>query len=193
VYFTGATAIATLFYAAFAGWTLYEIHSGAKDTHTLAKAAVASNRPWVGIDGTPTVRQESERWYIGFSIKNFGLSPALPAVLSSGAVNVTATEEVNKAGEGYCTVGETLTTSGEDSSGPSGEQGYVLFPGKIALLQTAAVQGKQQNVVSLIGCATYFDQFGKRPVHHTRFCYYTKTPLVADKPMFPCFAGWSAD
>src|SRR5437667_17906 len=99
------------------------------------------------------------------------LSPALHAVLSSGT-DVTATEEVNKAVERYCTVGEKLTTSGEDSSGPSGEQGYVLFPGKIALLQTAAVPGNQQNIVYLVGCATYFDQFGKRPVHHTRFCYY---------------------
>jgi len=178
------TLLAVVYYACVASRQLTEMR---RATDAARESFVVGQRPWIGIDGTPTARQESERWYIGFSVKNFGLSPALHAVLSSGA------ENVNKAGERYCTVGEKLTTSGEDSSGPSGEQGYVLFPGKIALLQTAAVPGNQQNIVYLVGCATYFDQFGKRPVHHTRFCYYVKTPLVADKPMFPCFAGWSAD
>jgi hypothetical protein len=32
-------AVATLAYSGFAGWQLYEIHEGAKDTHTLAEAA----------------------------------------------------------------------------------------------------------------------------------------------------------
>jgi len=141
------------------------------------------------------VRQESKHWYIDFSVKNFGLSPALQAVPSSGVENVTSAEETNKAVERYCANAEKVMTGRQDGSGPSGEQGYVLFPGKIARLQTetAGVPNNPRNILYLIGCATYFDQFGKRPVHHTRFCYYTKTPLVADRPMFPCPAGWSAD
>jgi hypothetical protein len=39
VVFTAITAIATLFYSLFSGWTLYEIHHGSADTHTLAEAA----------------------------------------------------------------------------------------------------------------------------------------------------------
>jgi hypothetical protein len=159
----------------------------------LAEAAIASNRPWVGIEGIPTVRKGSKYWYIAFSVKNFGFSPALRAVPSSGVENVTTTEEVNKAVERHCALGENLTISGEDSGGPSGERGYVLFPGKIAQLQTAATPSNQQTPVYFVGCATYLDQFGKRPVHHTRFCYFAETPLAANKPMFPCFAGWSAD
>jgi hypothetical protein len=37
--FTSVIAISTFFYTVFAGWTLYEIHSGSADTHTLAVAA----------------------------------------------------------------------------------------------------------------------------------------------------------
>jgi len=161
----------------------------AKDT------LVTINRPWIGIEGIPTVRKNSEHWYIDFSVKNFGNSPALYAVPLSGLV--TTAEEVNKALERYCTEGEKRTSSGEDNSGPLGEHGYVLFPDKIAQLQTplqtAAMLGNQQNIASFVGCVTYVDQFGKRPVHHTSFCYSAKTPLVADKPMFACFEGWSAD
>ncbi|HXC43819.1 MAG TPA: hypothetical protein VNY51_09910 [Candidatus Dormibacteraeota bacterium] len=39
VIFAGLTTIATVVYSVFAGWQLYEIHSGAKDTHDLAVAA----------------------------------------------------------------------------------------------------------------------------------------------------------
>jgi hypothetical protein len=197
VYFTGATAVATIFYATFAGWTLYEIHSGAEDTHALAKAAIASNRPWVGIEAIPTARQESEHWHIDFSVKNFGNSPALHAIPSSDIENVTTTEEVNNAVQRHCTEAEKGTISGEDNSEPFGEVGYVLFPSKIAWLQrqlqNAAVPSNQQNIAYFIGCVTYFDQFGKRPVHHSSFCYYAKTPLVAKEPMFACLAGWRAD
>jgi hypothetical protein len=37
--FTGVIAVATVLYTIVAGWQLYEIHSGAKDTHDLAVAA----------------------------------------------------------------------------------------------------------------------------------------------------------
>lgn len=56
VIFAGLTAIATILYSGFAGWQLYEIHSGSKDTHALAEAAksqaeIASTglRPWIKI------------------------------------------------------------------------------------------------------------------------------------------------
>lgn len=39
VAFAGITTIATVMYSGFAGWQLYEIHSGAQDTHDLAVAA----------------------------------------------------------------------------------------------------------------------------------------------------------
>jgi hypothetical protein len=39
VIFAGLTMTATAVYSGFAGWQLYEIHSGAKDTHDLAVAA----------------------------------------------------------------------------------------------------------------------------------------------------------
>jgi len=37
--FTFVIAVSTFFYTIFAGWTLYEIHSGSADTHNLAVAA----------------------------------------------------------------------------------------------------------------------------------------------------------
>lgn len=39
VVFAAISAIATLFYSIFSGWTLYEIHHGSEDTHKLAEAA----------------------------------------------------------------------------------------------------------------------------------------------------------
>jgi hypothetical protein len=39
LFLTGIIAIATVLYMIFAGWQLYEIHSGAEDTHRLAQAA----------------------------------------------------------------------------------------------------------------------------------------------------------
>ena|SRR5437867_363388 len=187
-----AVIVGVLQWSAMRG-QLGEMKSSGVDTHALAEAAIASNRPWVGIGGIPTVRKESKRWYIAFSVKNFGPSPALQAVPSSGVENVSTTEEVNKAVERHCTDAGKIMTSGQDSSGPSGGQGYMLFPGKSAQLQPVSVPNNLQNILSFIGCVSYFDQFGKRPVHHTRFCYFAEVPLVVDKPMSACPVGWSAD
>jgi hypothetical protein len=38
VIFSGMTMLATVIYSGFAGWQLYEIHSGATGTHNLAVA-----------------------------------------------------------------------------------------------------------------------------------------------------------
>jgi hypothetical protein len=42
VLLTRVIALSTAFYTIFAGWTLWEIHSGSKDTHELALAAKAT-------------------------------------------------------------------------------------------------------------------------------------------------------
>jgi hypothetical protein len=105
---------------------------------------------------------------------------------------VISAEETNKALERYCANAEKIMTGGQDGGGPSGGQGYVLFPSKSAQLQPVSVPNNPQNGLYFIGCVSYFDQFGKRPVHHTRFCYFAEVPLVADKPMFACPVGWSA-
>jgi hypothetical protein len=189
-------AIFTLILATTSAFTIWilknqltEMHTGGQDTRTLAEAALASNRPWVGIEAIPAVRNKSAHWSIDFSVENFGNSPALHAVPSYGIENVTTPEELNKAVERHCTEGEKGTSGGEVD--------YVLFPGKIAWLQTqlqtAAVPGNRQNIASFIGCVIYFDQSGKGSVHHSSFCYYAKTPLVAGQPMTACPIGWSAD
>jgi hypothetical protein len=61
VTFAGITTVATLLYSVFAGWQLYEIHSGAKDTHDLAiHAKEQANKMKDMSDAADKIRQASE-------------------------------------------------------------------------------------------------------------------------------------
>jgi hypothetical protein len=61
VVFSGITMLATAIYSVFAGWQLYEIHSGSKDTHTLAQAADTQARQMTNMaDAADKIRQAAE-------------------------------------------------------------------------------------------------------------------------------------
>jgi hypothetical protein len=61
VWFSGVTMLATVIYSVFAGWQLYEIHSGAKDTHDLAVAADTQAKKMGSMsEAADKIRQASE-------------------------------------------------------------------------------------------------------------------------------------
>jgi hypothetical protein len=99
--FTSVIAISTFLYTVFAGWTLYEIHSGSRDTHDLAVAArdqwrelnesksyahesflwqrANALRPWVGIvDNALSVKEVEplRKWKVSYRARNYGEVPA---------------------------------------------------------------------------------------------------------------------
>jgi hypothetical protein len=61
VVFSGISMLATVIYSGFAGWQLYEIHTGANDTHTLAVAAkTQAEKMGTMSDAADKMRQAAE-------------------------------------------------------------------------------------------------------------------------------------
>ncbi len=98
--FTCVIATSTFFYTGFAGWQLYEIHTGSIDTHNVAESAKTqalaalsqlevlrksleySERPWItvqaNIAGPLTFTYQGEVFQrVSFRFKNIGRSPAI--------------------------------------------------------------------------------------------------------------------
>jgi len=85
VYLTGAIAIATLFYSIFAGWQLYEIHVGSKDTHALAEAAKKQ------AEKAETISASLERAVKAMETSNLQAKESLEKTLSQSKRGLDAT------------------------------------------------------------------------------------------------------
>ncbi|MGA2337734.1 MAG: hypothetical protein WA383_21865 [Terriglobales bacterium] len=119
-----------------------------------------------------------------FTVKNYGLSPALHSAFpSEPAYAPMESGETKTKIEQACTRGDVLTTD------PEGH-GYTLFPGS-SQSQDITIDGTRQTAVYLLGCLTYIDQFGK--LRHTRFCETAKAPVQEGAGLTPCFGGQEAD
>ncbi|HXM60238.1 MAG TPA: hypothetical protein VN950_05235 [Terriglobales bacterium] len=148
-------------------------------------ALVIGQRPWLGIEPNPTVEVDGARWKIAFTVKNYGISPALHSAFSSEPDNAPITSDVSKAKiEWACSRGEELTRH------PEGH-GYTIFPGT-SQTQDITIGGPSDTALYLLGCLTYLDEFGV-VLHHTQFCETARAPVREGSQLTPCFGGQEAD
>ena len=203
---------ATVVYSAFAGWQLYEIHSGATDTHTLAKAAQRqaenstrqldiTDRPWVGIDGSIKVMNGSihanpASANFGFTLKNVGRSMAFE-VQTSIWVDAGAMKGLKLMASHHCEeMAESLRKNRalrQDFAqhkelypgGIEPPHGFLLLPEANQSLIDVPQPGAPShpdNNVYVLFCTVYSDQL--RIVHLTQntFCYTSRYAQLRDVP-----------
>jgi hypothetical protein len=148
-------------------------------------ALVIGQRPWLGIEPSPTVEADGMRWKIVFKVKNYGVSPALHSAFPSEPDYAPITADISKAKiESRCDAGEGLTRH------PEGH-GYTIFPGT-SQTQDITIGGPSDTALYLLGCLTYLDEFGA-VLHHTQFCEAARAPVREGSQLTPCFGGQEAD
>jgi hypothetical protein len=190
VVFSGIAALSTFVYAIFAGWQLYEIHSGSKDTHELAIAAgkqadaaidaakvaertlgvfETQQRAWVALAGPPQL-QPAKNGVI-WNLRNFG---------SSTAFHIATKGELVGEQSGISTAQDRICREIASS-----EIWELLFPGVPGRPRAAFAAGSSIRYV--VGCVKYRDQFSLS--RWTRFCY---EPDARDPSSFIACLGYNS-
>ena len=111
-------AVATVIYSIFAGWQLYEIHTGSVDTHAMAEAVKiqsevamqalhGSHRPWVAVSDPIAVNSpltlksqispDTAELNASFYMKNVGASPAFNVVVITSLTTIPLVSFVMQA------------------------------------------------------------------------------------------------
>jgi hypothetical protein len=162
-------------------------------------ALVRSQRPWVGVVGTPTISRvtKDERTVEvqpTFRVKNYGPSPALYLNLvpegggipeypwiagyQAPAPTVLACKIAEDVAKGHLA---NAMRNGKTSPIKVPAGGFTVFPNEpLDLSNSMAGYSQPENPKSgftFYGCIAYGDQFGK-VIHHTPFCYQSTTPSL---------------
>jgi len=200
----------------------------ARDTLTV------SNRPWVGVVGTPTITDFSikprtnNRTEIhvdmSYQVTNYGSSPALhlnfhiiPDFLNYKWQGSFATQEylIQNPMKSACffadqfvidrpLIGAYPRPGVEKEKFVAKARGLTVFPTQKLVINEGgadldegsnldALKGKS---LLLFGCIAYADQFGKKVIHHTRYCFQIPAPIqdfAAGKPVETCGITTDAD
>lgn len=190
---------------------------------TARDALIRGQRPWVGFDGNPRTKSASIGdvkdlsgipngrkqfdWSIDIQLENFGVSPALHTVMFYEISFAADIESLEGTLEPACPGAAGLIFNKPFSKSTQIEQrGVMIFPsiavpngfsfGMGADSLDALKSAYLGRTTYLLGCIAYLDQFGDRPVHHTRFCYHTFRDIgtvKAGDEMTPCSWGQYAD
>jgi hypothetical protein len=171
---------------------------------TAHAALVKGNRPWVGVDGSPSLLEplligNSVNAKIHFVLKNVGTSPALH-------VNVSAVVPAYETGglDELQRVANAMCASADDSSKPlHGEAiGPYIFPADTIPRNIGSQSGPgipkpvhAELSFNIIGCIAYLDQF-QEAIHHTRLCFTNGLSIAETKPnqpLKPCAVNQEAD
>jgi len=147
-------------------------------------ALVRSNRPWLAVDGNPQVLEpvhvgaDGLQCKVRFSIKNFGVSPALyvnlrPSLDTFVFGGDEPVAQFKQSADSDCQTADLKTrpsVPGEGGTGP-----YIVPTG---LLQRDIDVSNPSikdftKPFRVIGCIAYWDQFKER-IHHSTFCFITE-------------------
>ena len=165
----------------------YEMHTAARDTHDLAGAAksqadatsqiaqrvLQQNRPWVGMQGQLSWSQLSlgngiSTLVVGYTLKNFGASPALNTVASLER----PVADVNN----YALIKAKVNESCQSAERLIAQTGDLLLP-SAEKPDTWKSTDRHPTKLVVPGCIVYRDTMGG--IHHTQLCYWID---LAEKP-----------
>jgi hypothetical protein len=205
-----------VFLVIYAGVTVliwFSTKTAAEAAKSAARTAhdelVKVNRPWVGIDGTPTLLQikigQSIEADILATVKNFGTAPALhvnmiamvPAYLKGQIMS----DVIKRADATMCALVENQSRPPKDERNFFDPLGPYIFPANSIQEKLSSRSGPGQGQIGtelsfdIIGCISYVDQFNE-VVHHTHFCFMSGTSIAEVKPnqpLRPCPANEEAD
>ncbi len=194
---------AAFIYAWLAAFQLREMRKATNAAQASAEVArdtlILAQRPWVGIDGIPTIKQNDRGvWLAELHIRNYGLSPGLHSVPTAERVLAPFSGDLAGMEKLECEEGEGLTTGRLGvAPGRVAQNGYTIFPGPTSLKIRETI-GNPGSSATIYGCITYMDEFAKPgdktvTIHHTPYCYFARQPFRAGKETEACFAGLPAD
>jgi hypothetical protein len=176
-------------YTVYAGLQWSEMK---RATDSSREIFTVGRRPWLGIDGVPTMAQNDRGgWIIESRTKNFGFSVGLHYVFATNPIIGGYSGDLTEPIDAACRMGENLTLGGNGlNEAHPVDHGYTVFPGNSMKNQAQSVGG--DGGVIFIGCLSYLDEFSKighdPVVHRTPFCYNIRRPVFIGEEMTPCFS-----
>ena len=159
--FAGLTMIATALYSGFAGWQLYEIHKGGKDTHDLAVAAQGQAKA-AGAQVTEMIKQETDTHELATQAKN--QADRTKDLADRALVQANATARIAKLTQ------DTLNVS---------QRAYVTV-GRADGTVAEIIMPAEPNAKAAI--LVYFQNTGHLPA---RFNWGNSSPMIAVLPTDP--------
>lgn len=151
---------------------------------TAREALLRSQRPWVGPEREPDIywnQRNPDQSRISLAIKNFGPSPALHVGYWIGPyVQVNSVGEAEAISRRSCQLAEMASITSDHLADES--FGFSLLPNAPGTVFGGLPWDPVKGYSMAIGCIAYTDEFHKKsinsPIHHTRFCYRSFTPLA---------------
>ena len=145
-----------------AGTSIISANAAKNAAETARDALVRVQRPWVGLDGSPTIETTPDWYSYSARLKNFGIAPALKVGVS---IRRPTTDDFQK---------EMDKTCEEAKAHPF----TYIMPGQPYPYRTPhSFYLGGDNSVRLVGCVTYFGQFGGLDFHRTPFCFTSGVPI----------------
>jgi len=207
-----------LAYTTFAALQWSEMRKAAKAAEGANEIAnknlTLSQRPWLGVDGTPRLLEPVEftkvaggetnvKFTMGFTIKNFGNQPALHVgfhAVPETVENFTTTERYLQAfqatANATCGMADSFTRPEPRDAGATGP--YIFPNNTFTEIDHNTVRGGPNTNFDwrfqIIGCIAYVDP--NNGVHHTRFCFRANSSFRRITPrdtLYVCPVNQTAD
>jgi hypothetical protein len=160
---------------------------------TAHEALLASQRPWLGVDGFPIISApltregEGLRTSIDVTVKNFGTAPAMYVAAYTQVVDTSEEPPPGQFFTGFKRVADSTCKMADVQTAPTvpGEEGSgrYIFPNNQSTWRFTSVTPikTMKWTLDVVGCIAYRDQFTrdrkKWPPHHSRFCFMSQATI----------------